>query len=63
MFPFAGTQHFNNLSSIFNISDTAVSLAAVTPKHISAIEVDTLWEANIQCKYTLREMLKYNLYS
>lgn len=57
MFPFAGTQHFNNLSSIFNISDIALSLSAVTPKHTSAVE-DTLWEANIQRKYTLREILK-----
>lgn len=58
MFPFAGTQHFNNLSSIFNISDIAISLAAVTPKHTAAVEVDMLREANIQRKYTLRGMLK-----
>ena len=31
MFQFAGTQHFNNLSSIFNISDIAISPAAATP--------------------------------
>lgn len=58
MFPFAGTQHFNNLSSIFNISDIAISPAAVTPEHTSAAEVDTLWGANTQRKYTLKGMLK-----
>lgn len=62
-FPFAGTQHFNNLSSIFSISDIAIRPAAVTPQHTSAVEVDTLWKVNIQRKYTLRGMLKNIIYA
>lgn len=52
VFPFAGTQHFNNLSYIFKIGDIAISRAAVTLKHTSAVEVDPLRGANIQRKYT-----------
>lgn len=58
VFPFAGTQHFNNLSYILKIGDIAISLAAVTLKHTSAVEVDALRGANIQRKYTLGGMLK-----
>lgn len=58
MVPSAGTQYFNNLSYIFKIGDIAISLAAVTLRHTSAVEVDKLREANIQHKYTPGGMLK-----
>lgn len=58
MFTFAGTQHFNNLSYIFNISDIAITLTAVALKTTSAVEVGTLREANTRCKYALGGMLK-----
>lgn len=61
-FPFAGTQHFNNLSSIFGISDIAIRPAAVTPEHTSAVEVDTLWEASNLRKYAPRGMFKNIIY-